>query len=63
MRGMNNDSDVVRPVRIPAELNARIRAWAESQSPSVTISAAIRHLLERAMADLERKRLTGKVAT
>ena len=52
---MNNDTDVVRPVRIPADLNARIRAWAESQSPAVTISAAIRHLLERGMTEIERK--------
>ena len=55
-----SDEEVVRAFRLPGALYERIRQWAETQSPEVSMQAAVRHLLERAMSELERK---GKVPT
>ncbi len=52
---MNKDAQVIHPLHIPRELHSRIKAWAEAQSPAVTITAAYRHLLERGMTEIERK--------
>ena len=57
---MTMSPNTVVPLRIPNDLLARIRAWAEEQAPATTTQAAMRHLLEQSMSSIERKRASRK---
>ncbi len=54
------DNDYVTSVRIPRAVYDRVQAWRTARDLPISMGDALRHLLERGLTEVERKRTGAK---
>jgi hypothetical protein len=53
---VSNEPDIVYALRIPRKVFERVRKWADSQQPKISVAAVVRYVLECGIAELEKRK-------